>query len=542
VLIADDHESDALAMAELLAPLGLQVVTVKSGDEAIRRAMSELFAVILLDIDMPGLDGYETARLLRQREIGRRTPIIFVTEPNDRSGEIARAYAAGAVDYLTKPIDPRILRAKVDVFATLFLQREALRRAAEAMQERSREALRAEAARDSAEAASRSKDEFLAMVSHELRTPLNAILGWAELLRSGKLPVKRVTQGIETIIRNARIQTQLVADLLDISRIVSGKFLIEPRALRVDGIVQSAVDSMRPQAGRASVELQLSPSGSGEDLQLDPQRIHQAVCNLVGNAIKFTPPGGHVSIGVERQPDAFVVAVSDSGRGIAADFLPYVFDRFAQANSTARREHGGLGLGLAIVRHIVECHGGSITAHSEGENRGATFTLRLPRSAAVPTVVENEVSTKVTDELRVVAADPKLADLTGLRLLVVDDEEDSRELLITLLRGAGAEVSAAACADEALGALTPSLDAVISDLAMPRRDGFDLARAIRHAVGSHLPLIAVSALTSNEEKARALEAGFASHVSKPYEADCLIALVGRLARGADRRQTRRARR
>ncbi|HEU4532870.1 MAG TPA: ATP-binding protein, partial [Polyangiaceae bacterium] len=348
------------------------------------------------------------------------------------------------------------------------------RKAAEA--ERDRLFALERAARAQAEEASRLKDDFLATVSHELRTPLNAILGWVQMLRAGGLPPERADRALETVERNARAQAQLIEDLLDVSRILAGKLRLEIAPVEVGAVVAQAVETVRPAAEAKGIRLHALLDSEGTVMG-DAARLQQVVWNLLSNAVKFTPKGGRVQALVERRDSSVEITIVDTGRGIDAAFLPHVFERFRQAEGGATRAHGGLGLGLSIVRQIVEMHGGTVAAFSAGEGRGASFTVRLPVSAAQRREVEPPPSLQRRLGAAGVLCPPELA---GLRVLVVDDEEDARELLQTLLEGCGARVTLAASAAEALRlcAAEPP-DLILSDVGMPREDGHSLLEKVR---------------------------------------------------------------
>jgi PAS domain S-box-containing protein len=384
------------------------------------------------------------------------------------------------------------------------------------------------AARSQAEKIGRIKDEFLATLSHELRTPLNAILGWSQILLGGKTGEAERERGLEVIARNARAQTQLIEDLLDMSRIVSGKVRLDTRRADLTATINAAVDSVRPAAAARGVELRLALDPHAPTVVGDPHRLQQIVWNLLTNAIKFTPRGGHVDVVLRAAPDSVELAVADDGIGIDGDFLPHVFDRFRQADASTTREHGGLGLGLSIVRQLVEMHGGSIAAESGGRGRGATFTVRLP-AAAANAAVEGTRGAGARRE-----PDSGWIDLRGLRVLVVDDEPDARELLRVLLSDARAEVATAGGVEQALAVVAEELpNVIVSDIGMPGRDGYQLMQAIRALPadkGGGTPAIALTAFARSEDRTRALQAGYQLHLSKPVDPQELLASLARLAR------------
>lgn len=385
------------------------------------------------------------------------------------------------------------------------------------------------AARDRAEAASRAKDEFVAMISHEIRSPLNSILGWAQILRNGKCDQAETARAIETIERNARAQSKLIEDLMDISRVITGKMILDVRPVEPSQIIEAAVDSIRPAAEAKSIQIKVRIDPKGTLVSGDPSRLQQIVWNLLSNAIKFTPRDGWVELSAERVDSQLRIAVSDSGIGIRPEFLPYVFDRFSQENSTSKRRYGGLGLGLAIVRHLVELHGGTVRADSSGDGQGATFSLTLPIRGVRQDISEFEHIGSIA------GSGPSLGDaiaLDGLRILIVDDETETRELLTVMLTRRGAEVRSCASAAEALEAIEewqPFL--LVSDIGMPDQDGYafiEQVRARELTRGGSIPAIALTAYARSEDRMRALAAGFQMHVPKPVESLELIMVIASL--------------
>jgi PAS domain S-box-containing protein len=382
--------------------------------------------------------------------------------------------------------------------------------------EEEREALlrEAERARSEAELASRAKDEFLAVLSHELRAPLQGVLGWVTLLREGRLEASQQVRALQAIERSTRLQTQVINDLLDVSRIISGKLSVEARPLDVVGAVREAVERVRPAAAARGITLDASIADCGVSLG-DAQRWQQVLGNLLSNAMKFTPPGGRISVRCEHAGEEIMVVVEDSGEGIAPEFLPHVFERFRQADASSSRRHGGLGLGLAIARRLVELQGGRIIAESEGVGRGARFTIHLPMhdpEATCPAVIPES---------------PR-GEMSGRHLLVVEDDPDSREAIALALELHGGHVRAAGSVDEALALVDGSpLDAVLSDLSMPGKDGYALLERLR-ARGVDAPVVAVSGFATPEDRERALAAGFSAHVAKPVDVDVLLNAVAKL--------------
>lgn len=391
------------------------------------------------------------------------------------------------------------------------------------------------AAREQAEAANRAKDEFVAMISHEIRSPLNSILGWAQMLRTGKFDAVETARAVEVIERNARAQLQLIEDLLDISRVITGKLTLEVRTVELGQIIENALESIRPAAEAKAIQLQVQLAARDQLLTGDPNRLQQIVWNLLSNAVKFTPTQGRIEVTLERIADQLQLTVRDSGLGISPEFLPFVFDRFSQANTSSERKYSGLGLGLAIVRHLVELHGGTIHADSEGEGQGATFTVRFPLRAAqsqtsdvAQTTFGSEYDTALIDAIR----------LDGLRVLVVDDEAESRELVLAILTQRRVEVKACASAAEALAILEQWQPAVvISDIAMPEEDGYGFIkklRALEATRGWKIPAVALTGYARREDRRRTLAAGFQVHIPKPVEAVELIVVIASLAGRLDK--------
>ncbi len=685
VLAIDDNSGKRLALATVLSELPVDVVTADSGREALRLLLRQEFAVILLDIRMPGMDGFETASLIRQRKNTEHTPIIFVTSfPDDTHA--ARGYSLGAVDYILAPVDPEVLKTKVMVFVELYrktaqvkLQADILaRRAAQlhrltqaslavnsalsldqmiqvvadlardilnveqatalaapdqkwsaprtavslspawrekgerpAVRDRmdllrllssARGVLRAPAAGEAgdwggilspeaqaagwlaspltgrdgrnmgllqligkhdgefsaedeailtqfaqmssialenalnaeAREANRMKDEFLTTLSHELRTPLSAILGWTRLLRADRRSPPRVMDGLEVIERNVMAQTKLIDDLLDVSRIITGKLRLQVQPTSLSEVIEAAMESMRPAAGGKEIRLRFENRlGDASDRIVgDPDRLQQIIWNLVSNSIKFTPTHGSVEVILGRHDGGeFEIAVQDTGQGMTREFLAQAFDRFWQADSSTSRAHGGLGIGLAIARHLTELHGGSIAAESAGTDLGSRFVVRLPSVAIGLESAESPPPRSLPAARE--PAEPAIR-LRGVRVLLVEDQWDSRELMAEILRLAGAEVTAAGSAPEAMEALAAAApDVLVSDIGMPGEDGYALLRRLRTSAPTRfasIPAIAVSAYAREEDRIRSLSAGFQLHIAKPFEPVELVAAVDRMVR------------
>ena len=667
VLLVDDRPANLVALEATLAPLGVRTVTAVSGPEALRRLLTEDFALVLLDVQMPGMDGFETATLMKRHPRTAHVPIIFVTAIHREAAHLFTGYERGAVDYLTKPFDPNILRSKVRVFVDLFIKERQLREQSALVYEREsrdrehrteerfralldsmplcvwalgadgtpvyanrswleyagadagaqgplaalhpedEDGVRAEVqtalaqcepieleyrlrsardgtyrwhavrflpqrdpegvvtgwigtatdienfkraqdahaelavkereAREAAEAANRAKDEFLATLSHELRTPLNAMVGWTHMLRSRSLSPEKAQRALETIERNARAQAELIEDILDVSRIIAGKLRIELHPVDLSSIVDVALDAVRPAAEAKGITLDRKVSGLPERFMGDAVRLQQAIWNLLSNAIKFTPAGGRVELDAAADAEGVTVEVRDTGCGIAPEFKPYVFDRFRQVDSSSGRAHGGLGIGLAIVRHVVELHGGSVSCESAGTDQGATFTLRLPihEPAAPPIAVAPEV--RQAGVMR--PSSDELVDLTGIKVLLVDDEPDARELLTEVLEQCGAVVVATHSADEAVRLIPRERPAVLlSDIGLPGEDGYKLisrVRALPPEDGGDLPAAAITAYARSDDAQRALAAGYQRHAPKPIQPTTLAALVAGLVQLHPRR-------
>jgi signal transduction histidine kinase len=549
ILIVDDLPEKLLVYRAVLEEVDAEIVSARSGAEALKRVLEDDFAVILLDVNMPDIDGLETANLIRRHKRTKHTPIIFITAYADEM-QTSLGYRLGAVDYILSPVVPEVLRTKVRVFVDLYQTHSALARANQALEqrvmertaelqksnerlqaeivermraEREREALleREKVLRAEAEELSRLKDEFLATMSHELRTPLNAIFGWITLCRTRRLDPPTQERALETIERNARAQKRLIEDLLDVSRIVTGKVALELAMVDPRRVIQAALLTMQPAAHAKNIKLVPLLDTSAGTLRGDFARLQQVVCNLLSNAIKFTSPGGQVEIVLAQRNGEAEITVRDSGQGIKPEFLPYVFDRFRQEDGSISRRHGGLGLGLAIVRHLVELHGGTAEATSEGEGLGATFTVRFP--------------VRITHQLTRQPEPPQIpiaalsARLTGVHVLVVDDDPSTRELMTSILQGYGARVTVAGSGPAALTKLFEQKPQVLlADLGMPEMDGYALieqVRALDPGLGGRTPAIAVTAYASAQDRLRALQAGYQNHVAKPVEPEELAAVI-----------------
>ncbi|HEY4573986.1 MAG TPA: response regulator [Thermoanaerobaculia bacterium] len=569
LLIVDDSPEDRELYRRLLVQdreHAYEILEAETGEEGLALARERSPDCLLLDYRLPDVDGLEfLARLLAETLV----PVIVLTGQGSEAVAV-EAMKSGAQDYLLKgsvtpdrlqhavrnAIEKVALRRKVeertaelaeanaalrrmyDELEVLVAQRTAQLSVANedlkreirvrewAEQERARLLVLEQQARKQAEEANRTKDEFLATLSHELRTPLNAILGWVQVLRSGKLDPTAAARALETIERNARVQAQLIADLLDVSRIITGKLRLDFKPVDLRRIIDAALDSVRPAADAKGIQLEVSIAPLASPVLGDADRLQQVIWNLLSNSIKFTSRGGRVDVRLREADANAVIQVSDTGIGIRPDFLPYVFDRFRQAEGSITRTHGGLGLGLSIVRHLIELHGGTAEVESEGEGKGATFTVRLPLRAEL---TEDPLdSTAVGHSL---FSKPDL--LSGVRVVVVEDEADTRELLVMALQQCGAEVAAYGSAPEALAALDRAVpDVLLSDIGMPVQDGYDLIHKLRArgpGRGGDVPAAALTAYARAEDRLRALEAGYQTHLTKPVDPSELISTVARLA-------------
>jgi signal transduction histidine kinase len=509
VLLADDNPDMRDYLRRLLAA-HWEVECVMDGDAALAAVRARPPDLVVSDIMMPKRDGFEVLKAIREDPATRTLPVILLSA---RAGEEARVEGieAGADDYLTKPFSARELLARVHTHLELARVRRQLLAATER-------------ARGEAEAANQAKDAFLAVLSHELRSPMNAMLGWLRILKTaGTRDTELVGRAVDTIERNIWVQAQVINDLLDVSRIISGKLQLEEERVDVASVVTKCVDSMRPSAEAKQIELRMSLGREDVDVIGDDARLQQVFGNLLGNAIKFTPAGGVVSVAIDADDREVRIAVEDSGQGIAPEFLPHIFERFRQADDTTARKHGGLGLGLAIVKNVVELHGGHVRAESAGLDRGARFVVLLPRAERRP---------RSAYDARLATA-PAAAEIGPVDVLVVEDEGDSRGALALALEESGARVRCVASvrlALEAYDARPP--DVLISDIGMPGEDGYVLIRAVRgreDGRGHRTIAIAITGFASRQDREMALRAGFDDHVAKPIEPDIVLERMRALA-------------
>jgi signal transduction histidine kinase len=499
---ADDRQQLKAALEAAHAPV--HVIETSSTQEGVSAARESAPDCVIVDAGLPhrGSLGVITA----VREVDPRIPVLALAT-DEREPIVRTMLEAGAVDCffrssLTAETVSRVLR---HAMATASAERE-----------RQELIARERRAREQAEAASRAKDEFLAALSHELRTPLNAILGWARLLASGSLSGPSIQRAVDTIERNAQLQVRLIDELLDVSRIITGRLAIERVPLCLSALVEGEVDAVREAASARQIELRFTRTGHELPVMGDPDRLHQVVMHLLSNALKFTRSGGRVDVTVAGLPDRVRLSVGDTGEGIDAALLPRVFDRFSQRERSSSSRHTGLGLGLSIVKHLIEAHGGTVHASSPGLGEGATFVVELHATNQRPDVEET-------------VAPAALGTLAGFDILLVDDDADGRELLATVLRRHGARVATAGSAAAALAHFARRKpDLILSDIGMPGQDGYSLlAQMKRAAPDFDIPAIAITAFTSADDRARAIAAGFQQHLAKPIDPDMLVATVAR---------------
>ncbi|HEV7500379.1 MAG TPA: response regulator [Vicinamibacteria bacterium] len=490
---------------------GARTVVVPDASSALASAFQVAPDVVLADVAV----GEDLVRALRADRRTRGVPVIVMTTRAETDGSL-QGLEADADEYLLKPVPPRELAARVDAQARRAWARDEL--------------LRVEAtARDEAESSNRAKDEFIAMISHELRTPLGAILIWAQLLKSDDVDPGAVTRAVGMIERSTKTLAQLIDDLLDASRIIAGKLTFETRPLELRPVIDAAFEAASAAAEAKGVLLEKFLPGPLPPVAGDPGRLQQVVGNLLANAVKFTPEGGRVEVRLARSGSTAHITIIDTGSGISPEFLPFIFERFRQADTTSTRKQKGLGLGLAIARQIVQLHGGTIEASSAGEGRGSTFTVKLPLLVSTTPVV-----------LPPARGEERLARtpaLDGITVLVVDDEEDAREAMAVLLGQAGARVISVRGAAEAIDTLDRERpDVLLSDIAMPGEDGYALIRRVRSRsgeTGGRIPAAALTAYATLEDRAKAIRAGYDEHIPKPVDPTRLIGAVALLV-DADR--------
>jgi two-component system, sensor histidine kinase len=529
ILVVDDNQTNLIAIEAALAQLGRKLVLAHSGVEALARLLEQDFALIILDVAMPGMDGFETAKLVRTRERNRATPIIFITGLSWENDAVIRGYELGAFDFLMKPIRPEVLRAKATVFVQLqertielAIKADELRQAQARAHERE---LQSQRRRFEAEVMERQmqqlaetdrrKDEFLAILAHELRNPLQPLQTAVEVLEHD--PDKPVPVRIRRIVqRQVQHITRLVDDLLDVARFTAGKLELRREPADLEGIVEEAMATCQTSIDARGHRVELKAYGAPAIVHGDPVRLVQCVCNLVNNAVKYTEPGGTLSIdwGCDRN-DGFV-RITDNGRGIPPDLLPKIFDMFVQERVTPDGA-GGLGLGLGLVKRLIELHGGTVLARSEGQGRGATFEIRLPL-----------VDDATLEKLRPMRTKTGPQD-RPLRAVVCDDAPDLRDLVADLLRLRGHDVTVVGDGPTAIDLIVAERpDVALIDIGLPDMDGYEVARTIRRQLTDYKPrLIAMTGYGQASDRAAAFEAGFDAHIVKPASADKILrALYG----------------
>jgi signal transduction histidine kinase len=529
ILVVDDNDTNLVAIEAALAALGRKLVTARSGVEALARLLEQDFALIVLDVAMPGMDGFETARLVRSRARNRATPIIFITGMSWQDDAILRGYELGAFDFLIKPIRPEVLRAKAGVFITLQERTIELHDKAEqlrASQSRSHEReLQMQRKRFEAEVLERQmkqmaeddrrKDEFLAILAHELRNPLQPLQTAVELIEHEA--AKPVPERVRAIIRRQVHHIgRLVDDLLDVARFQTGKLELRRERVTLSSMVEEAIAATKHSADARKHRLDVGSDASAPQVHGDPVRLVQVLCNLLSNAIRYTDAGGAIGIHYGTRGGDAYVRVTDNGRGIAPELLPKIFDMFVQERTTPDGG-GGLGLGLGLAKRLVELHQGSIHASSDGAGRGATFEVRLP--------VAEDPSDKVA-----ISRSKSDAHVRPLRAVVVDDAADLRELVADLLRMKGHEVQTVEDGPSAVALIRSEVpDVALIDIGLPEMDGYEVARALRRDLPKgKLRLIAMTGYGQAADRAHALEAGFDAHIVKPASADKIMrALYGK---------------
>jgi signal transduction histidine kinase/ActR/RegA family two-component response regulator len=539
VLVMVTGQDGGVAMS-VLGQEGMSVEPCTDLPELARALGDGAGALLLTDDTLTVPDAWTLIEALRRQPVWSDVPLLILTSAEDEPaapGMLRTIEEIGNVTLLEQPVRlltfRSALRSALRARRRQYEFRDHLEARHRAQVDRERLLARERAARAEVQAANRAKDDFLAVLSHELRTPLQPIVGWVKLLRHRSDP-DTLRRGLDTIERNAKTQAQIVEDLLDVSRVITGKLGLEVRPLAVGPVIESAIDAVRAAAEAKRVRIDTTLPTAPAIVNGDAHRLQQVVWNLLTNAVRFTPEGGSVTVHLQRAGPSAEIRVTDTGQGIPRDFIGHIFERFRQADSTSTRRHGGLGLGLAIVRHLVELHGGTVAVASEGEGQGATFTVMLPLipEGIVPADDEAARST------------PAITGpaLQGRRVLVVDDDADTCELLARVLGYYGAEVTTASSAEEALRAVERvRADVVVSDIAMPGVDGYGFVRQLRaleEARGWRIPALALTAHARASDSERAFMAGFAAYVAKPVEPAELAELIARLASPGDASEAR----
>lgn len=515
ILNVDDTDAVRYGKTRVLRAAGYEVIEADTGAAALKLTRERVPDLVLLDVKLPDMSGIDACRIIKNDPQTRTIPVIqvsatFVTEKDQESG-----LKGGADIYLTEPLEPKVLETVVSVLLRLRRTEAGLRETVE----------RERIARAQAEEATRLKDDFLANLSHELRTPMNIIVGWAHLLRNGPLSDEQKVKAFEAIERAARSQAQLIEDLLDVSRIVTGKFRMEMQDVKIGLVLKSAVDSLRMVASAKQILMTLTQEAGEATIKGDPDRLQQVFWNLLSNAVKFTPANGCVDVRMHQTETHVIVTVTDTGVGISRDFLPHVFDRFRQADSTSTRQHTGMGLGLAIVRHVIELHGGTARAESAGKDSGSSFILSLPLPGA------NEAIAQRTEPVSVAISSASMQSRQW-RVLLVEDDADAREVTVIGLEKAGFELRAVGTASEALDLLDVWLpDVVVSDIGMPGVNGYEFMRMLRSRPpekGGNVAALALTAFAGPEDAIRARASGYHGHIAKPVSIESLASAVANL--------------
>jgi signal transduction histidine kinase len=527
ILLVDDQPARLLSYESILGELGHNLVTARSGTEALQRLMTDEYAVVLLDVNMPGMDGFEVASMIHEHPRFEKTPIIFITGLHINELDRLRAYTLGAVDYVSIPVVPTILRTKVAVLVELYVQRRELQKLNHGLAEanvqlaEAHSTLQAENTREleqlnaALSEANRNKDEFLAMLAHELRNPLASIHNAVQLMRNPQLPAGQLGWARDMIERQLGYLTRLIDDLLDVARITRGKINLAREPVALASVVARAVETVQPLLSKQGHELTLRVAQEPLYIDGDPTRLIQIVGNILNNAVKYTNPGGRIELAAQPHGEHVQICIRDNGIGIDPQLIPTVFNLFAQASRGDPGGQTGLGIGLALVKRLVELHGGDVQAHSEGLGKGSEFTVRFPLTAGAAAQLHQPQA----------SAQPK--PVAGRRILIVDDNRDALESLARLLQLAGHETYQASDGQQALalaGEKRPDL--MMVDIGMPGMDGYEVARRLRaQPWGTNMQVVAVTGWGQDADRRRSREAGFDSHWVKPLDEQKLAALL-----------------
>jgi signal transduction histidine kinase len=575
ILLVDDQPARLLTYETILGELGQNLVCARSGLEALEKLMKDEFAVVLLDVSMPDMDGFEAASLIHEHPRFEKTPIIFVTGVHVTELDRLKGYKLGAVDYVYIPVVPEILRSKVSVLVELYTKRRELREANRSLAQANSQlaqantTLQAEKTRElqalnetlqranselesanislqneiterarvelALKEADRHKDEFLAMLAHELRNPLAPIYNAVQLMRRKSVDDPQLVWSRDVIERQTMHLSRLVDDLLDVSRITRGKINLTKELLDITNLISRAVETTHPLVVERAHDLVIDIPDEPLHVLGDPTRLTQALGNVLSNAAKYTERGGRIKVRVSREGPEVLIRVSDNGEGIPADLLPVIFNLFTQLDRTSGHAQGGLGIGLALVRKLVEMHGGSVTAHSEGAGRGSEFTIRLPFQSATEQIGEvPEFHTNGSSNGGVATGTQEMGDRVKRRILLADDNNDALESLATLLQLGGHDVVTASNGALALEcAERHRPEVMLLDIGMPLLDGYEVARRIRvQPWGRQITLVALTGWGQDSDRRRSREAGFDTHLVKPLDMDKLMDLLERLPAAA----------